>query len=411
MKVLHIVPTYRPAYSIGGPIWSVHALNKWLVKKGVDVTVYTTDIAVEERVLLNQEVDIDGVKVWYFPASFPRIWEYWRVGFVPALFPRRWEYSCGMHRALAKNVKHFDLVHITSVFLAASTLGAHYAKKFNKPYIISPRGSIMEPFEKKRRLAKLWYTQFIEQNKLKDADAVHFTVEHEKSEYERYGFPTKQALIIPNGLETDELDVRVKQGFFRRKFEIPEDKKIVLFLGRLSWKKGLDTLIPAFSRVIEQEPNAILVLAGGDDAKGYRKEVKKLITNSRLRMGENVMLTGMVLGEDKVAAYRGASVFVLSSHSENFGMSVVEAMYSGLPVVVTPQVGIAPHIKQAGAGFVVNKNEEEVARAIIRVLKKPEEAQHMGMQGKSLVKEKFSMESTTNHFFEAYRDIINKHHG
>lgn len=96
---------------------------------GVDVTVYTTAVNGPDDldVPLGVPVDVDGVKVYYFPVKFLR----------------SWFYSPGMHRAIKNNSRDFDLVHITSVFLSASTLGAYYARKFNIPYIISPNGSLM----------------------------------------------------------------------------------------------------------------------------------------------------------------------------------------------------------------------------------------------------------------------------
>ncbi len=258
MKVLHIVPTYLPAYRYGGPIKSIHELNKWLVKKGAEVTVYTTNIDGSGNldVPLNKEVDIDGVKVFYFPVSF-----------------RPWQYSCSLRRALTQNIKNFDFIHITSVFLAASTLGVYYAKKFKKPYIISPRGSLMkEPLARKSSLKKKIYLSLIEKNNLKDA-VIHFTTEDEKIEYLNNGLPLKKSIIIPNGIDIEEFNKNVPPGYFREKFGIPKDKKIVLFLSRLSWKKGLDTLIPAFSEVIKKEPKTVLVLVGGDD-EGYKKNVQ-----------------------------------------------------------------------------------------------------------------------------------------
>lgn len=287
MKILHIIPTYFPAHRYGGPIKSVHELNKWLVKKGADVTVYTTNLDGEGvlDVPLGREVIIDGVKVYYFPITF-----------------RSWQYSRLLHCALAKNIKDFDLIHITSVFLAASTLGAYYAKKFKKPYIISPRGSLMKkPLARKSSLKKKIYLNLIEKRNLKDA-IIHFTTEIEKEEYLKAGFPLKNFIIISNGLDIEEFNKKVAPGFFRQKFGISCDKEIVLFLSRLSWKKGLDTLIPAFTKVTEKNSKAILVLAGGDD-EGYKKEIEKQIANSKLRSGK-VIFTGMIGGDDKIAAYR-----------------------------------------------------------------------------------------------------------
>ncbi len=388
MRILHIIPTYLPAYKHGGPIWSVHNLNKWLVKRGIDVMVYTTDIDIPENIPRAEEVNIDGVKVFYFPASFPK----------------QWKYSRELHKQLALNVSNFDLVHITSTFLAASTLGAYYAKKFKKPYIISPRGNLMkEPLEKKSSLKKKLYISFIEERNLTDADAVHFTVKKEKEEYDDTGLTTKKALIIPNGLDFNDFETNISLGGFRKKIGISEDKKIILFLGRISWKKGFDVLIPAFAEVLKKEPNTLLVLAGSDD-EGYKKKVEKWVDEHKLK--NKVLFTGMILGDDKISALQDSDVFVLPSYSENFGMAVIEAMYFRLPVVITKNVGVAPYIKQDEAGLVVEKNVEEIATAIMRILGNKKFAQEVGEKGREIVKNEFAMPKIAEKWVEAYNSIV-----
>lgn len=261
MRILHIVPTHYPAIRRGGPIFSVHNLNKELVRKGVDVTVYTTDIDTDGKVPIariskngpENGLIIDGVKVYFFHASFPRVWEYWRVGFLFAFLPRHWEYSRDLHKALRATAGYFDLVHITSTFLFASVLGAWYAKKNKKPYIISPRGNLMEPLELKNPLKKKLYIALIERWALGGA-VLHFTVPKEKMDYERYRLPQyRSAIVIPNSIDEKELFNTPKRGCFRERFNIGPTRKIVLFLGRLNWKKGLDTLIPAFARVVRED--------------------------------------------------------------------------------------------------------------------------------------------------------------
>ena len=403
MKVLHIVPTYLPAYNRGGPIWSVHNLNKWLVKKGIDVTVYTTNIDVENKVETRKEVLVDGVKVWYFKKSFPKILEYWKVGFLPAFLPRHWEYSKDLHIALAKHMGEFDVVHVTSTFLFASVLGAYYARKYKKPYIISPRGNLMEPLELKGAFEKKLYIRIIEKKALKEASAIHFTVKEEEAQYLYHKLPLKHSIIISNGLDTNEFKSIVEHGRFRKKFNISQNKKILLFLGRISWKKGLDTLIPAFAEVVKKEPEAILVIAGGDDER-YKRNVQLLITNYQLQ--NDVIFTGMIEGEMKIAALKESDVFVLPSYSENFSMSAVEAMYCGLPVIVTEHVGVASLVREYGAGIVTKKNEEEIAKAIIKILKDDEIRALMKKAGKRLVEEKFETSRIAEEWMGAYQSLL-----
>ena len=389
MKILHLTPTYIPAYNHGGPITSVHYLNKWLVKKGVDVTVYTTDINGKETldVPLRQEVDIEGVKVFYFKNSFPR----------------RWEYSKALYKNLGKDIKNFDLIHITSVFLAASKLGSKYAMREKKPYIISPRGSLMkEPVGIKSPIKKQLYLSLIEKKNLKNADAIHFTVGQEEKEYKEQNLPLKRSIIIPNGMDIENKDRSMSTNLFREKYNIPNDKKIILFLSRIDWKKGLDTLIPAFARIVGQRDDVVLVIAGNDD--GYQKKAERMIEKRKIK--ERVVLTGFIKGDEKYAALRESDVFTLPSYSENFGMSVVEAMAEELPVVITKGVGIWNEVQNAGAGKIIEKDEKQLAEALIQVLDNKKEARIMGKRGKDLVDNAFNMEAIADKWIDAYKGLI-----
>jgi len=429
MKILHVVSSYYPAFSFGGPIESVHKLNKFLVKKGVDTTVYTSNsglrnIRMSDIQKLNLSIsgmsdiqnigkgkcEIDGVRVFYFPY----------YGYV------HWTFSPALFLALGREVKNFDLVHITGVWNFPVWAAAFWARFYKKPHIISPRGSLMkEPLEKKSQLKKKIYLSLITKRDFKKASAIHFTVEKEKKEYLKAGLPLRKAVVIPNGLDIKGYEIRNEYEYtklgnnFRKKFGIHHNAKIVLFLSRLNWKKGLDTLIPAFSEVIKKEPKAVLVLAGGDE-KNYKKEIIKMINNRHLtcadfsphnsafspRESASCIFTGMLLGEDKVAAYQIADVFVLPSYSENFGMVVVEAMAAEKPVVITKGVGISKEVEAAGAGIVIDKDEKQLAEAILKILDNPDLAKKMGEAGKQLVKTEFSSEKVAEKWIEEYRNLI-----
>ena len=388
MRVLHIIPSYMPAYRYGGPIWSVHSLNKWLVKQGVDVTVYTTNIDGKGtlNVPTNTEALLDGVKVYYFPITI-----------------RGWQYAHDLQKALAKNAGLFDVVHITSVFLSASSLGSYYAKKFKKPYIISPRGSLMKEPLGKKSFKKTLYLSLLEKKNLQGASAIHFTTEMEKSEYLEARLPLREGIIIPNGFDPEEFDKAVEPGLFRKKYNIPQDKKIILFLSRISWKKGLDTLIPAFALVKARVPHAVLVLAGGDD-EGYKKTVDQLIKKYNLEAA--ICYTGMITSELKVAAYKESSVFVLPSYSENFGTAILEALYAEVPVIITDVLPLASDIQNVNAGLVVKKDEHALADAILKCMRDEEMRRTMGVNGKRFVLNNFNWQNIGERFIKEYTKLI-----
>lgn len=389
MRILHVTPTYIPAYRYGGPIRVVHELNKWLVRAGVDITVYTTDIDGPNnlKVETGKEMLMDGVKVVYFPASFPR----------------SWFYSREMAKAIKTNIGKFNVVHVTSTFLAPSFLVWKYSKFF-APYIISTRGNFMkETFSKKYWKKKIYY-EFIEKKVLAKASAVHFTAKMEYKEYKDQKFPLKKEIILPNGIDDETFSKRPEKGAFRSKLGLG-GKKIILFMSRISWKKGFDTLIPAMKELIREIPNAVLVVAGGDDER-YLSTVKKMIDEEGI--SSHVIFTGLLTGAEQVGAYQDSDVFVLPSYSENFANVLLEAGYFRLPVVATEGVALAEDFAEAAAGFKIRKDVRELSYALTLVLSNREVAKRMGEAGERLVREKFFWPEIAGEMINAYNEVINR---
>ncbi len=391
MKILHINSSYWPAFKMGGPIRSGHLLNKYIAKKGVDVSVFTTSAGLENeknRKLGAQEI-IDGVKIFRFP-----YYGYINYSLSPALF---WK--------LKKEIKNFDLIHISEIWNFSALALFFWARVYKKSYIVSPRGSLMlEPLKKRSRLKKKVFLFLFIRRFLKKAAAIHFTVEMEKEEYLKAGLPLNKFVIIPNGVDFGEFDNYGKEAAnidFKKDIGVAPNKKIVLSLGRIDWKKGFDTLIPAFAEVIKKKSDLVLVLAGPDSE--YKKKVENFIDAAGIK--DKVVFTGILGGAKRVAAFKSANVFVLPSYSENFGMVVAEAMYFNLPVIITKYVGIAPEVVKNGAGIVIEKNEKELAEAILKILDNSDMAMGMGQRGKELVEREFSPAIVANKILKLYNDI------
>jgi len=391
MRILCVVPVYFPAFQYGGPIASVHNLNKALVEKGIEVTVYATNAGLKGKVSTNQEINIDGVKVSYF--DFFKIFEF--------LGPTGWQFSRSMTVALKKHLKEFDLIYLSAIWNYPTAIAAHYCRKYKKPYIVSVRGTLY-PFTIRKKAWKKWlYYKLITRNDLEMASAIHYTTQDELEKCHSSLGLKNRAFVAPNIIDLAEYADLPPGSQFRNRYQIPQDKKIILFLGRIHWIKGLDTLIPAFAEVIKKEPLAVLVLAGGDD--GYKKTATELIKKRNL--GEYVIFTGMLSGEEKTAALKDSDVFVLPSYSENFGMAVVEAMAFGLPVIITRNIGIASDVILAKAGLVVEKEEKELSEAILKILANPDLAKEMGQRGRRLVETEFSGSAVADKFIEVCKEI------
>ena len=361
MRILHVVPTYLPATRYGGPIFAVHGLCRALAGRGHHVEVFTTNINGRDNsaVPLEIPVQLDGVHVRYFSSQYFR-----RLYWSPALA-----------RALTTDLTSFKVVHLHSVFLWPTWAAARSAKKAKVPYLISPRGMLVKNLiEQKSRLAKTAWLRLIEKSNLESASAIHATSVLEAEEVQRFGWRLKQIATIPNGV--DEVDQFDEENISEDVKEIAAEQPLILFLGRISWKKGLDRLLNAFAL----SHLGRLAIVGPDDEK-LTPQLAKLARD--LQIADRIrFLPRTVLGDDKEYLYRSATMFVLPSYSENFGNSILEAMQHGVPVVVTPEVGAAEIVRKAGSGLVVAGDPKSLSAAICRLTANQALARSMGEAGR-----------------------------
>lgn len=353
MRVLHVSPSYYPAFQFGGPIQSVQLLNKTLRSQGIAVDVFTTNAGLENRrdVPLRQWQDVQGVPVKYFPYK----------GYI------HYNFSVPLWQELHRTVRNYDVVHITAVWNFPVLAAARACQHSKVPYIISPRGTLYpETIALKSATFKKVYFHLLAKQYLNRAAALHFTATDERDKVLDYMSLKTSALVIPNGVELDEFDRfnGNEIGSF-----LPAElvgKKYILFLGRLHPKKGLDLLLSAFSDVQHEFPDHRLVLAG-PNSDGYQTTLEKWASEHGI--SQKVIFTGMLTGKAKIATIKAADVFVLSSYSENFGMSVVESMAAGTPVVITKAVGISSEILESRAGVVTDTSARSVTDGLLSLLR------------------------------------------
>lgn len=187
---------------------------------------------------------------------------------------------------------------------------------------------------------------------------------------------------------------------------VPGGKPLVLFLGRLSYVKGMDLLAGAWPLVVRDAPTAHLVLAGADDEGLFQAFARKL---SACGMGDTYTYVGIADAPRKAALLRTCSVLASPSISESFGMSIVEAMAEGKPVVVTEGVKISPSIRTAGAGLVTRHEPRDVADAIVKILRDTSLASSMGAAGKALVDDSYALPVVAQRMKDTFEDIIANH--
>jgi glycosyltransferase involved in cell wall biosynthesis len=230
-----------------------------------------------------------------------------------------------------------------------------------------------------------------ERRTIERAAALHATSLLEAEEAARLGFPLPPVAVVPNGIDPEPWDGDLG-ALSPPVREIVEGAPFLLFLGRLSWKKGLDRLIPALADV----PGAVLAVAGNDE-EGLRPELERLAGDSG-----RARFLGAVHGADKAALLHRAAVLVLPSRSENFGNVVLESWAAGRPVAVTPEVGLAGTVRETGAGIVLDGH---LGTALRDLLGDPARLDEMGRRGAEAVRESFGWPAVAREMREVYARI------
>jgi glycosyltransferase involved in cell wall biosynthesis len=360
MRILHVVPYYLPAVRYGGPIFAVHGLCRALAARGHELQVFTTnrDGPGVTPTPVGTPVDLDGVQIRYFPCPMIE-----RLYWAPAL-----------GRTLHHAIGNLDVVHLHTVFLWPTWAAARAARRVGVPYVLSPRGMLVKDLIARRsRLAKSAWIRLIERSNVERAAALHLTSELERTELECFGWQLPRLSVIPNAIDEPlSADGKIASDIEA----ITSEQPLVLFLGRLSWKKGLDRLLQAFAHT----QSGILAVVGTDDENFAPKLVKLA---AELGIADRVrILPRTVIGSEKERLFAAARVFVLPSYSENFGNTVLEAMRRGVPVVVTPEVGAAEIVRESEAGLVVAGEPEPLSSAIRLLIADLSLARSMGDAGR-----------------------------
>jgi glycosyltransferase involved in cell wall biosynthesis len=377
MRILHVIPDLAPV--TGGPVTAVMGLAEAQAAMGHEVCVASSDYGADS-------------------AFFPRGVEF-------KLFPCRydsWRWTPELGRYLASAVKNYDVVTIESLWQYPTFIAGRACRAANVPYVLSPNGMLDSWSLSQKAWKKRPYMALIERPTLKGARAIHLTSEGElnNSHLERWRTPK---VVIPLGLPKSKYINLPERDAFIRRYPDLNGKRGVLFLGRLHYKKQPDVAISAFHRACSEMPDACLVLAGtGEDA--YVNHLRELV--KRLGIQEQVLFTGLLQGDAVKEAYRAASLFVLPSWQENFGLSMVEAMAAECPIIVSDHVDLASDIKKANAGLVVPPKAEETAEAITLLLGNEELRREMGSRGRQMVLEKFTWERCAREFHHVFEDIL-----
>lgn len=337
MYILHITPSYKPAYIYGGPIISVSRLAESQQEVGAKVEVLTTTAngATELEIIANKKHLVDGVPVRYFFR-----WTKDHTHFSPGLL---WH--------LFKTAKSYDVIHIHSWWnlVAMFSVGICWLRRVRP--VLSPRGMLSAyTFEKDGSRKKNWMHRLLGKWLLSKT-ILHGTAPAEVEEA-KHIHPNWVNFVLPNIVDLPDEDInpfsRPLKGLLR-----------VVFLSRIDPKKGLDIALKALAKLTIPWH---LSIAGEADA-GYQKDLDTLV--DRLGIKQNIHWLGWLNGEGKYSALKEADLFILTSRNENFANVVLESLACGTPVLLSERVGLSHYISaNPELGWVCSLDTKEITAQI-----------------------------------------------
>lgn len=342
MRILHVIHSVDPRG--GGPIEGVRQLIPALAQLGIETEVMSLD-APDAPAIANFPVPLHAMG----PGRF-------RYGYTPRAVP--W---------LRENHGRYDAVIVNGLWQYPGLSVWRALRGTSTPYYVYPHG-MLDPWFKRhyplKHLKKWLYWPWAEYRVLRDAAGVLFTSEEERLlARQSFWLYRCHEQITGYGIATPPGDADRQRSLFLESYPELQNKRLFLFLGRIHEKKGCDLLLRAWKEIQATSREPLHLVMAGPAEDDYGLAMKKLATD--LGLSQVVSWPGMISGDLKWGSLRSADVFVLPSHQENFGISVVEALACGVPVLISNKVNIWREIEQDQAGFV----EDDDLQGTIRLLR------------------------------------------
>jgi glycosyltransferase involved in cell wall biosynthesis len=390
MRVLHVIPSLSP--TSGGPSFALPAMARSLQPHDVSIIAATTDDDGPGRhlncVSHGVETPQDGWSAMYFPKQT----EFYKV-------------SLPLSSWLRAHVAEFDVVHIHAVFSFASLVAGHAAAARGVPYIVRPLGVLNRwGMQNRRKLVKALSFRLLDLPLLKKAAAMHYTSRMEMEDAARFGLTNLQR-VIPIGIDLAPFDSLPPRSVFSAHFPETAATRNLLFLSRIDVKKGLDLLINAFAKISPSQTNTRLIICGDGDPALIGK-LKTMATAGGV--ADRITWAGQVTGELRLAAFSAAELFVLPSHSENFGIALLEAMAAGLPCISTDQVALAVEAAGLGAVCAVACEKSALSEAMRSLLGDAGECARLAKAAKEIATIRYSLKAMGAGLKDLYESVLRR---
>ncbi len=389
MKILQIIPYFIPAYSYGGPVKVCFDLSTELVKRGHQVTVVTTDTLDGNNRISNLTEVVNGIKIIRFKNISNSLAKNCNA-YLPI----------GFYSWVKKNIQNYDIVHCHDFFTYQNIVIRYFCKKHNIPFIIQPHGTL-SPIRQKakfKRAKKLFLTLF--DKLLKDSQNIIALTIAEKNEISNINKKLINKIkVIPNGLNLKEFK-NISKINLHKKYNIPKDDKIIGYIGRLQYIKGIDISLRILSKIKSNLKFTYLIIGPNE---GEKEKLKKLI--NKLGLEKNVIFTGILNGQEKLQTIKSCDLFLFTSRSEGLPMTILEIAALGVPQILSENCNV-PEIKQFNAGEVLNlTNRKKLVTSIIDIITSPNTLNTMSTNAKKLSQQKFNLQKICTKFEIIYKNI------
>ena len=385
MNILQVFDFFSLSHG-GGTVDILYHLSRSLSGRGHNVVLYTSDFKLDRDYIQS----LEGVKVFPFPS---------RINIAGLhVMP-------GIIAASRKSIKDFDVIHTHCFRSFQNIVVHHYATKFNIPYIVDAHGSAPRITVGRKGpmvFIKWLYDILFGYRILRDAAGLVAETRVGAAEYLGLGARPEAIMVIHPPVNSDEFSDLPSPGMFRQKYKIA-DKKVVMFLGRINWIKGMDFLVDSFALLASQREDVVLVIVGIDD--GYKRVLDKRINDLGIR--DKVLYTGFLGGKDKLSALVDADVLVQPSIYEQGARPSLEAILCNTPVIVSKNTGAGEDIREMDAGYLVDHGDNTGLKdAILHIFANPDEACARTLKAKEYIKKNLSLDAQTDRYEQLYGEVI-----
>ncbi|MCS6928186.1 MAG: glycosyltransferase [Saprospiraceae bacterium] len=374
MRILHIVPSYKPAFAYGGVPQSVSFLAEEMVKCGAEVWVFTTTAngTKELDVPVGRPQEIEGVQVVYF-----RRWTGDHSHLCPALW---W--------ALWRQGSYFDAVHIHSWWNWVAIGAALICRLRGYRTVFSPHGMLSS--YSLRKAGRRFFQRTLGYWLLARA-RWHATSFFERSEWTG-PIREHQVVLLPVITPLPEKPLPLARTR-------PRNRIRLLYLSRIDPKKGLDFLLETLSTI--DRKNEWELLVAGDVDSFYGRAMQRLAHEKGL--SDRIRWIGWVLGEEKWRLLMDSDLLVLPSKNENFAIAVLEALAVGTAVVLSDQVGLCDYVERWNFGWVAPLRKEAWNEVLQDAMRDTVKRQQIRQEAPSQISADFNPTSIAKRFLGAYR--------